>query len=258
MKIKIRMKMKKQNLIKIITSFTLILCLTGATNLFGQTVYAGLSYTGMHYLGNNENIQHEILTRPEIGIQTNRTPIENDFGFDVTFLMSWKGGKYHYFKHYEALSEQSNATTVKSDVDIRLTYIEIPIIFDYEKGIFRLEAGPSLAFRIGSKRVGETIITSFSQDGQLIENQSVISETARYGWDQFFPEGVNAKNPIRFFDFGLNVGGSVKVAKNVRLNVRYHQGVLDVLRNNYPVKNSSTGYQANYAIKLGVQYEFGN
>lgn len=213
-----------------------------------QSFKAGLNVANMT-LGESPYESSKALIRPEIGFVSGRSSINNNLNIHMECLISWRGMNYSYNK---TVKNDFNSLTyiINTNYKVKLTYLEVPVILDMDLGPVLVEFGPSISFRAGGKRVGETTII---KDYVTIPDEVVkISETGRYANNAIFPKGVNAKSPVSFVDLGMNLGVQYPLSEKLMLNARYYYGFTDVFRKNYPTLNASQTQQANTVLKLSL------
>ncbi len=222
--------------------------LTSFIQVSAQQLKFGLNAANMH-VNSSAYASSGMLVRPELGFVTSESEISDNLSMHWEFLLSWRGMNYKYYKRID-----NYYTTLDYVVDtkykVKLTYLEVPLILSTDVGPAQLNFGPSLAFQMGGKRVGETVIT---KDYTTIDDEILtFSEDGNYGNKEIFPKGNKSNRPINFFDLGLNIGLAYPISDGLELNVRYYYGLVDVMQKNYPVQNTSVDRNNHSVIKFSV------
>jgi len=218
--------------------------------LNAQSVKFGFNIASMG-ISSNSYERSGFLIRPEIGYVI---PLESSFNnleLRLEPSLSWRGMNYQLNRTFENVGGLPDYI-VETRYRVKLTYMEYPLIASMDLGKIDFEFGPSLSFQMGGKRRGQTKIT---RDYAISVDQQVeFTEDGNYGDKNIFPKGIDAGRPINFFDLGWNIGASYTVNTDIALSIRYYYGIVDVMRRNYPVQNSSNAFNNNKLLKFALHY----
>jgi hypothetical protein len=122
-------------------------------------------------------------------------------------LYSTKG----YIVDHEAAT--GNQTT-KAEVTSRLNYLDLPLLVQFQRGLFYLEAGPQASVLLNQKSRGAGITTrnNSSGEGSQVSTWSVTSSN-REGYkplDLGYGAGLGIKFPNNIFSCGLRYSNSLR------------------------------------------------
>ena len=146
--------------------------------------------------------------------------ISEKFSIQPELLYSTQGSKV------ENVTGNVEGTNYTGDIDFKLSYINIPVMFKYYVADkFNFEAGPQIGFLTSAE-------TSTKLDGF---NQTV---------DQ------DAKDFFESIDFGLNIGAGYDFTKKIFAGVRYNFGLSNVAKteagDDSEIRNSVFSLSAGY------------
>ena len=172
---------------------------------------------------------HESKLSWHAGVMVNMQYPGNDwFSVQPELLFTRKG--------YERTDQAFNVTdsqgnilyTQKQNALVRFNYLELPFMFNFRTGILVFEAGPQIAYLVGSG--SDVFITQTFPDG---------TETSTE-----IPSSGNSREGLQKFDFGVASGLRLETSNGAALGIRYS-------RNFRKIYNGS-------AIDLGIVDPYAN
>lgn len=151
-------------------------------------------------------------------------------------------------KGYKAEESYNVFARVASDVEnkhnIRLSYLELPVMFKMKFNKFYINAGPSFSYGIGGSNKSE--VSTFGVTESETRKIKFGSEPAIYNGDEMYFDNA--------FDLGVQLGGGVKVGPVV-IDLRYGFGLSNL--NDKPDGFEGTYALQNRALQLSVGFPIG-
>jgi hypothetical protein len=136
----------------------------------------------------------------------------------------------------------------KGDNEIKLNYIEIPVLAKFEFGSnkfkFAAFAGPSLGFALGGKYKSTSYVDNVSEEK---------TEVYKSEGDIVFyrPEGNSGDTQFDHnIDFGIQGGASVTFFNHVTLDVRYGRGLTDL---NHVTESKNRVIQFSVGVPITIK-----
>lgn len=220
---------------KVILGFALVaaslVCAQRSEIHFG--IKAGLNVARM---GNTNLLDESSRNSIHAGIFGNFKFAEK-FSFQPEVLYSAYGEREKLFNTYQ---EDGYTTKVTSNFRIKLDYITIPLMFQYNiiPNLY-VEAGPEVGILL-SERIRGTV------DG------TITSENSSQAFVEDFKSPVD-RNNFHGVNLGVGIGAGYYFNDKIGINARYVAGLSDVLRHN-PLHYSDA--IRNNVFQVGVMYKF--
>lgn len=225
----------------------IIIFITCITIGHAQQLRFGLGLNKLTF--NDDNVSSGWLLRPTLGYASKTHQITEDILWHFETNLSWKGGQFKYDERFASLN---GSTQIKTNYKVLFTYLEFPLIFTLKlNNKLALDAGPYGALLFRAKRKGETTST-FTASGNNTQSSSItFDENASYFNKDNFPDGNDAKRPLRWYDFGFKLGANYNIYKSLNLYGRFSYGLVDLFKNDYPVKNATISSERQLTFELG-------
>lgn len=176
-----------------------------------------------------------------------------DFGFTPHF--SLQPGLFYSMKGTHETSFQSTSnpfttTTSSSRYDYRISYLEIPVNFQYKfgrprYGQFFIGAGPYVAFALGGKATDESGTTVTGNNGGSVSSDRSTTYTLNIG--------NNATDDVKTVDAGLNFNLGYQFARGLYFRGNAGLGLVNIMPG-----GDANNYMHNWGFGLSVGYLFGH
>ncbi|GAA4331259.1 porin family protein [Flaviaesturariibacter amylovorans] len=144
-------------------------------------------------------------------------------------------GNFKLMPQLNVLSKGGKFTEDGDGVTLKLTYVEVPLLFTYHFSKAFIGAGPSVSIGIGGEAVstfdGETEVTKIKFDGNEDPNDEM--------------------GHLRRTDVGIHFIGGVKLPKGLFVNAHYNLGVTSIV----PGENQE-GKMTNRYFGFGIGKNF--
>jgi hypothetical protein len=137
----------------------------------------------------------------------------------------------------ETASGSPVSDAYRSDYQLRLSYVNLPVLARLALGPVYLEAGPQLSFLVGGRGDGATVVTPRTNTTGAYALAISQAATDRY----------------RRVDAGLCLGVGVRLPAGLGLNVRAYQGFVPLNRTDAPYTPSEIPYTANREYRQTLQ-----
>jgi hypothetical protein len=172
------------------------------------------------------------------GINFANQPTSTSMPVSRDFLVGFHGGGYFsktFTKHsgfqlealYSVQGHQERSDALGLDLFFRINYINIPMLYKYKLSEkISLHAGPQFGIQV---RATNTVTPSGSS-----------------------PSSIDATDQYHAFDWGIAAGGTVELANNFNLTLRYTQGITNYNKDdsNYTAVNTNIQVSAGYRLPL--------
>lgn len=214
----------KKNILVIAVLMTLGFNLSLKAQKVQVGVKAGLNFSGVSNFGKNLNLSDELSganmslkTKPYVGFHGGllvRLPVSEKFSVQPEVYYSMQG---YASKATVAVSESGFDTTVKVNLNYKLSYIAIPILAQYEVAPgFRLEAGPRIGILTSAKLAAKAGGNSESQDMKEYTNSIDFSGAIGAHYElSSLPLGFYIRYNVGFTDIAKNNDGDTKFKNQV-------------------------------------------
>lgn len=168
-----------------------------------------------------------------------------------------------------------NTVAVVQEIDAKLSYINIPILFRFNLGNVKPYIGPNIGFMLKGKGTLDRTINITSEipgleippivsDGVEMDFKEYSEFVALYA-SQIPPEDGDYLNS---FEFGLNIGAIYDINENMFVDLRISQGLADLTNDSYNLDmypDAAAGYtfpyrddkDRNLSLQLSFGYRFG-
>lgn len=206
------------------TSLSLLFYFYLTVNLFAQTdPPAGKFHAGL-----------------KTGINTSQITGDEAAGF---YKFSLVAGAFANFKfneklkfQYELIYQQKGSNNparpdkgINSSYKIRLNYIEIPLLMQYDLGRFEIEAGPGIGYLIKSRE--------WDQNGER------STQSSAYDW--------------RKFELGALLGLNYEIKEDhLFVNFRSHHSITSIVSNANNIPGTQWNGAWNIVLALTLNYQF--
>lgn len=188
--------------------------------------------------GQTEEINGKARVSWKIGTVVN-IPVSLRFSFMPQLNVVNKGYK---LKDAWTLNEDGFNLTTEVEGTTRLTYLEMPLNFVYNKNSFFIGAGPSISLGLSGKSEGYVVVR---EGGTIIEEEESSSDVVFDGDD----EANDEKYHLKAIEFGANIIAGYKFNNGLFVNAHYNLG----LSNNDPYEGTTS--KSRY-FGVGIGYFF--
>ncbi len=167
--------------------------------------------------------------------------ISEKFTLQPELLFIQKGYKVEESYYFE---EARVASDVENKANIRLNYLELPIMFKMKFNNFYINAGPSFSYGIGGNFESE--VSTFGVTESETSKVKFGKEPDNNDGDNFYYDNA--------FDLGVQLGAGIKVGPVV-IDLRYGLGLSNL--NDKPKSFEGSYAFQNRALQLSVGFPIG-
>jgi hypothetical protein len=204
--------------------------------------------------GRDKTIESKILLRNHFGVSTRLGKLSENTRCMIEFMLSWRGQNYRYQESFK--NNDGSTYSIDTKYKNKFTYLDIPVVM-YTKisQNMSLQYGVYTSLFLSGRRVGTTMVTTFYPGASSVTN--TFPEYGKYTDKDVWPVGVNARRPVKSFDAGISIGYDFNLKELLAgyvFSIRYSFGLIDVLNNNYPIKNANTIHESHNMLQFTVSY----
>ena len=195
----------------------------------------GGTLTSVSY-NNNGGVQNSFGFLGGVALEL---PLKGSFLIQPELLFHRKGYKYHGTMLYGV---DNGYELMPYNEKFNLNYIELPVLVKFNIKKFYFNFGPYFAYGIGGNyKYDDTRPVSYSGKVKFKKTSGYIIS---HDGDAIFFDNA--------FDYGLQIGGGVKIGKRIIIDLRYGYG----LKNIYD-KDPSINYIKNKSQNRSLQLSLG-
>lgn len=162
-------------------------------------------------------------------------------------IYSKKGYRNHY---KDAFGNQSSEV----NIDVAISYLEIPVTGVYRFGKFEFHAGPYVAIGLHGKYDYSLTETDWTNDTETFTKKWTVGFTRDLTWADRGPEPESDKYYFKPLDLGINAGIGYDVGSGL-INLTYTRGLLNVYPDNMLFGNDQK--MSNTVVNASFTYFFG-